>query len=325
LAFVNPIAFQIGPIAVHWYGILIVSGILAAAYLSTYTAKLWREDPQLVWDALVWCVFLGVVGARLYHVVTGQPSTGVDLKYYLEHPLKIFATWEGGLGIYGAVAGGALGLFIVIRQAKRDIWRWTDITVPGLVLAQAIGRWGNFINQELYGRPTDLPWGLFIPLSHRLPGYEMYERFHPTFFYESMWNVATCLILVYLTWRYRDRLVSGVITCIYFIAYSIIRFLLEFIRLDSPAIGNASITIAQMVALGIIVVFVGLLVWRFKVGKLPQELPEEEAAPAEEDASAPTGGEAEESAIADEEAEEDAVAPAEGETDEDAAVEAKED
>ncbi|MBL7201243.1 MAG: prolipoprotein diacylglyceryl transferase [Anaerolineae bacterium] len=266
----NPIAFQIGPIAVHWYGILIVTGILAAAYLSTYTAKLWAEDPQLVWDALVWCVFLGVIGARLYHVVTGQPSTGVDLQYYLQHPLKIFATWEGGLGIYGAVAGGALGLFIVIRRAKRDIWRWMDITVPGLVLAQAIGRWGNFINQELYGQPTDLPWGLYIPPSHRLPGYDIYERFHPIFFYESMWNLATCLVLVYLTWRYRDRLVSGIITCIYFIAYSTIRFLLEFIRLDSPAVGEGMITIAQIVALVLIVAFLALMIWRFRVGQKPQ-------------------------------------------------------
>jgi phosphatidylglycerol:prolipoprotein diacylglycerol transferase len=266
----NPIAFQIGPVAVHWYGILIVTGILAAAYLSTYTAKLWGEDPQLMWDALVWCVFLGVIGARLYHVVTGQPSTGVDLQYYLQHPLKIFATWEGGLGIYGAVAGGALGLYIVIRRAKRDIWRWMDITVPGLVLAQAIGRWGNFINQELYGQPTDLPWGLYIPPSHRLPGYDIYERFHPIFFYESMWNLATCLVLVYLTWRYRDRLVPGIITCIYFIAYSTIRFLLEFIRLDSATVGGGVITIAQVVALVLIVAFLALMIWRSKVGQRPQ-------------------------------------------------------
>jgi phosphatidylglycerol:prolipoprotein diacylglycerol transferase len=259
---VNPIAFQIGPIAVHWYGILIVTGILAAAYLSTYTAKLWGEDPQLVWDALVWCVFLGVVGARLYHVLTVTPSMGVDRWYYFRNPLKIFATWEGGLGIYGAVAGGALGLYIVIKRAGRNIWTWTDITTPGLILAQAIGRWGNFVNQELYGRPTNLPWGIYIDPLHRLPGYEMYERFHPTFFYESVWNLTTCLVLVYLTWRYRDRLVPGVITCLYFISYSMIRFLLEFIRLDSPTIGN--VPIAQIVAACVIVVFVGVLVWRLR-------------------------------------------------------------
>lgn len=259
---IDPIAFQIGPVAIHWYGILIVSGILAATYLSTYTARLFGEDPELVWGALVWVVLLGVIGARLYHVLTVPPSMGVDRWYYFRHPLEILATWKGGLGIYGAVAGGALGLYIVIRRAKRDVWRWMDIIVPGLVLAQAIGRWGNFINQELYGRPTDLPWGIYIEPQYRLDGFEMYERFHPTFFYESMWNLATSAVLVYLIWRYRERLISGVITGIYFIAYSTIRFTLEFIRLDSPSIGT--VTIAQIVALCIIAVWSGLMVWRVK-------------------------------------------------------------
>jgi phosphatidylglycerol:prolipoprotein diacylglycerol transferase len=262
---IDPIAFQIGPFAVHWYGILIVSGILAAAYLSTYTAKLLREDPQLVWDALTWVVILGIVGARLYHVLTVPPSMGVGRWYYFRHPLEILATWKGGLGIYGAVAGGALGLYIVVRRAKRDMWRWTDIIVPGLALAQAIGRWGNFINQELYGRPTDLPWGIYIDPAHRLAGFETFERFHPIFFYESMWNLITSAVLVYLIWRYRDRLVPGVITGIYFISYSTIRFLLEFIRLDSAAIG--SVSIAQIVALGIILAWAAIIVWRVKTSK----------------------------------------------------------
>jgi phosphatidylglycerol:prolipoprotein diacylglycerol transferase len=269
----DPIALQIGPFAIHWYGILIVVGILSAAYLSTYTARLWGEDPELVWDALVWCVFLGVVGARLYHVLTPQPSMGVDRWYYFKHPLKILATWEGGLGIYGAVAGGALGLYIAVRQAKKaqqerwrwtEMWRWTDIIVPGLALAQAIGRWGNFVNQELYGRPTDLPWGISIDPLHRVPGYQMFDRFHPTFLYESLWNVMTCLALVYLTWRYRKRLASGIITCLYFISYSAVRFVLEFIRLDSPMIGTSRIAIAQGVAILVILVFAGLMIWRFK-------------------------------------------------------------
>ena len=261
----NPIAFEIGPIAVHWYGILIVLGILAAAYLSTFTAKLWGEDPDFVWDMLVLCIFLGVVGARLYHVLTPTPSMGVDQWYYFRNPLKIFATWEGGLGIYGAVAGGALGLYIAARRKKKDIVRWLDITTPGLILAQGIGRWGNFINQELYGKPTDLPWGIFIDRAHRLPGYEAFERFHPTFLYESIWNVATCAVLVYLTWRYHDKLASGIIAALYFISYSFIRFVLEFIRLDSASIG--SLAIAQYVALVIIVAATGFIIWRSKTYK----------------------------------------------------------
>ena len=261
----NPIAFQIGPITVYWYGILIVTGILAAAYLSTYTARLWGEDPQLVWDALVWCVLLGVIGARLYHVFTVPPSMGVDRWYYLHHPAEIFATWKGGLGIYGAVAGGLIGLIITVRRAGRDVLRWMDIAAPGLALAQAIGRWGNFINQELYGRPTNLPWGIYIAPQYRLPGYEMYERFHPTFFYESAGNLGICLALLYLTWRYRDRWASGIIAGLYFIMYAIVRFSLEFIRLDSATIGK--ITIAQLVAICIALVGVALIVWRSRTGR----------------------------------------------------------
>ena len=265
----NPIAFEIGPIAVHWYGILIVGGILAAAYLSRFMARLWDQDPDFVWDMLVWCVLFGVVGARLYHVLTPTPSMGVDQWYYFRNPLKILATWEGGLGIYGAVAGGALGLYIATRRAKKDIVRWLDITTPGLILAQAIGRWGNFVNQELYGKPTDLPWGIFIDPAHRVPGYEMFERFHPTFFYESMWSLATCVVLVYLTWRYRDRLASGIISALYFISYSVIRFVLEFIRLDSPSVG--SLAIAQIVGLVIIVAAAGFIVWRVRTYQKPVE------------------------------------------------------
>jgi phosphatidylglycerol:prolipoprotein diacylglycerol transferase len=258
----NPIAFQIGPIAVHWYGILITVGILAATYLATFAARLLGEDQQLVWDALVWVVVLGIVGARLYHILTVPPSMGVERWYYFRHPLEILALWKGGLGIYGAVAGGALGLYVIVRRAKRSMWRWTDIIVPGLALAQAIGRWGNFVNQELYGRPTDLPWAIYIEPKYRLTGFETYERFHPTFFYESIWNLATAIVLVYLIWRHRERLIPGLITGIYFISYSTIRFLLEFIRLDSPAIGTVSI--AQIVAICIIVAWTVLLVWRIR-------------------------------------------------------------
>lgn len=267
----DQIAFRIGPIAVHWYGILIVAGILAATYLSSYLARLRAQDSEFVWDALVWCVLLGVVGARLYHVVTVTPSMGVGRWYYFEHPAQIFAIWEGGLGIYGAVAGGALGLYIATRSAKEPLLKWMDTIVPGLVLAQAVGRWGNYINQELYGKPTDLPWAIYIEPRFRLPGYEMYEFFHPTFFYESMWNLATCLALVYVIWRLRGKLIPGVTTSIYFISYSVVRFLLEFIRLDAASVGP--VAIAQIVALVIIAAFSGFLVYQVRKYRRGGELP----------------------------------------------------
>jgi phosphatidylglycerol:prolipoprotein diacylglycerol transferase len=278
----DPVAFRIGPIPVHWYGILIVAGILSATYLAAYLARLRGRNPEFVWDALIWCVLLGIVGARLYHVLTPTPSMGVGQWYYLQNPGKIFMIWEGGLGIYGAVAGGALGLYIVARRAKENVLAWMDLIVPGVALAQGIGRWGNFVNQELYGKPTNLPWAIYIDPEHRLPGYEVYERFHPTFLYESVWNIATCAVLVYLIWRYRDKLVPGLITSIYFISYSVIRFLLEFVRLDSAAIGR--VTIAQIVAVCVIAASTAFMVWRIRAHRasLGEEETEEPAAgPAE--------------------------------------------
>jgi phosphatidylglycerol:prolipoprotein diacylglycerol transferase len=281
----DQIAFRIGPIAVHWYGILIVAGILAATYLSAFLARLRGQDPEFVWDALVWCVLLGVVGARLYHVLTPTPSMGVGRWYYFEHPAQIFAIWEGGLGIYGAVAGGALGLYIASRSAKEPLLKWMDTIVPGLALAQAVGRWGNYINQELYGKPTDLPWAIYIEPRFRLPGYEMAELFQPTFFYESMWNLATALVLVYVIWRYRGRLIPGLTTSVYFISYSVIRFLLEFIRLDAASVGP--VAIAQIVALVIIAAFAIFLAYqviKYKGGGLPPH-EDEGAAQSEEGSS----------------------------------------
>lgn len=265
----DPVAFEIGPFPVRWYGILIVVGIVAAIYLSTYLAKLKGRNPDFVWDAMVWCVALGLVGARLYHVLTPSPSMGVGRWYYLQNPAKVFAIWEGGLGIYGAIAGGALGLYIAARRANEDFVTWLDIIVPGVALAQAIGRWGNLFNQELYGRPTDLPWGIFVDPEHRLPGYEAYERFHPTFLYESLWNLATAIVLVYLTWRFRDRLFPGLITALYLISYSLARFLLEFLRLDSATLGGVSI--AQIVALCVIAGSLAFLAWRARARSAPQQ------------------------------------------------------
>jgi phosphatidylglycerol:prolipoprotein diacylglycerol transferase len=282
----DQIAFRIGPIAVHWYGILIVAGILAATYLSAYLARLRGQDPEFVWDALVWCVLLGVVGARLYHVLTPTPSMGVGRWYYFEHPAQIFAIWEGGLGIYGAVAGGALGLYIATRSTKEPLLKWMDTIVPGLVLAQAVGRWGNYINQELYGKPTDLPWAIYIEPRFRLPGYEMYELFHPTFFYESMWNLAACLALVYVIWRYRGKLIPGVTTSVYFISYSVIRFLLEFIRLDAASVGP--VAIAQIVALVIIAAFSVFLVYQVRRYRRGGESPPSGEAGPDEAESAPS-------------------------------------
>ena len=256
----NPIAFRIGPLAVHWYGILIVTGALAAAFVAQSEAKRRGQNPSHVWDALTLCLLFGIVGARLYHVLTPPPSMGVDIGYYFRNPKEIFAPGMAGLGIYGAVAGGILAVFVYTRYQKLDFFEWLDIAVPGLALAQAIGRWANFINQELYGRPTDLPWAIYIPLEKRLPGYEAFERFHPTFLYESLWNLGVCLFLLYIARRYSSRLLRGELFGLYLILYPLGRFLLEMIRLDSPMMG--SLSIAQVIALIAISVSAGAMAYR---------------------------------------------------------------
>lgn len=256
----NPVAFRIGPLAVHWYGIFIVTGALAAAFVAQSEAKRRGHNPNHVWDALALCLLFGIVGARLYHVLTPPPSMGVDIGYYFRNPKEIFTPGMAGLGIYGAVAGGILAVYVYTRYQKLDFLEWLDIAVPGLALAQAVGRWANFINQELYGRPTNLPWAIYIPLEKRLPGYEAFERFHPTFLYESLWNLGVFLFLLYIARRYSDRLLRGELFGLYLILYPLGRFLLEMIRLDSPMIGY--ISIAQVIALIAISVSAGAMAYR---------------------------------------------------------------
>jgi phosphatidylglycerol:prolipoprotein diacylglycerol transferase len=197
----------------------------------------------------------GLLGARLYHVFS-SPSGSIGWEYYRRHPLDIIAFWRGGfagLGIYGAVAGGALGLFGYTHFNKLSFARWTDYTAPGVVLAQAIGRWGNFINQELYGYPTALPWGITIDAAHRIPPfdnlavYPLDTRFHPTFLYESLWNLLCFGLLMLLARRFGQRLVDGDVFLAYLILYPLGRFFVEGLRPDAWKV--SSIPVAQIIAL----------------------------------------------------------------------------
>ena len=160
-----------------------------------------------------------------------------------------------GLGIFGAIIGGTLGLIIYTRWKKLSALHWLDILAPGVILAQAIGRWGNYFNQELYGYPTDLPWAIYIDPAHRLPGYESYSHFHPLFLYESLWNFMNMGILLWLGTKFKDRLLAGDLVLVYAIIYPLGRFLLEFVRLNSAEIGginaNQAFMLVIMVASGI--------------------------------------------------------------------------
>ncbi len=226
---------------IRYYGIILMAGALAAAVLAERQARKAGLDPERVWDCLIWVLLAGVVGARIWHILTPPQSmveAGITTRYYLTHPLDMLAVWRGGLGIPGAVIGGALALFIYSRKHHLSFGAWVDVAAPAVALGQAIGRWGNFINQELYGMPSDLPWAIRIAPENRLPGFDSFERFHPLFLYESLWNFINLGVLLAISAKYRERLLAGDLFLIYLIIYSVGRFFLEFLRLDpSPVAG----------------------------------------------------------------------------------------
>lgn len=260
-----PTGFQLGPIYIRYYGIILMLGALAAAFLAERLARLKGLKSDTVWDALIWCLIGGIVGARLWHVFTPPPSMvaqGITVGWYLTHPLDLINTRMGGLGIPGAIIGGVLALYLFCRRHKLNFLVWTDIAAPSLALAQVIGRWGNYVNQELYGKPTSLPWAIYIDPANRVPGYQDYSTFHPLFFYESLWNLANMTLLLWLGRKYADHLKAGDIFLVYLIVYPIGRFLLEFLRLDAPTIGSFNTN--QMVMAVVAVLSTALFIWRHR-------------------------------------------------------------
>ena len=254
---------QIGPIIIRYYALIIMAGVLVAAWLSTVEAKRRGKDHEIIWDMLPWVVIGGIIGARIWHILTPPASMveqGITTMYYLTHPLDALAIWKGGLGIPGAVMGGALALLIYTRKTKDSFLEWADIIVPGLALAQAIGRWGNFINQEVYGAPSDLPWAITIDYMYRLPGYEDIATYHPLFLYESLLNLLAAGLLLIIGRTKKEQLIKGDLFLLYLVIYPTIRFGLEFLRLDpSPVAGfNVNQTLMAVIA----VVSVAILVIR---------------------------------------------------------------
>ena len=282
-----PTGFHIGPIPVYYYGIILMLGALAGSWLASREARRRGQDTELVWDGLIWVLIGGILGARIWHILTPPPSMvalGITTSWYLTHPLDMISTWNGGLGIPGAVIGGVIALYMFSKRRKISFLEWVDIAAPGLALGQAIGRWGNFVNQEVYGAPTNLPWAVHIDAQHRLPGYQNVETFHPLFLYESLWSLMNMGVLLWLGRRYPDRLKSGDLFLTYLIIYPVGRFFLEFLRLDSAQVAglNANQTVMAVVALAAI----ALLIWRHRKPEAAVVAPVAETPP-----PAPTEGE----------------------------------
>ncbi|MEA3310146.1 MAG: prolipoprotein diacylglyceryl transferase [Chloroflexota bacterium] len=259
---IDPILVQFGPFAVHWYGLLIVTGIMLAATSATHLARQADEDPNHIWDMLLIAIVLGVIGARVYHVFSRPAGGLIGWDYYKANPLQALYIWNGGLGIYGAVLGGILGVLIYTRWHKLAPLKWMDFAAPGVALGQAIGRWGNYINRELYGPPTELPWGLRIPATHRIMPYSDMTQyppetlFHPTFLYESLAALALFLILFWLGTKRYARLKAGDLLTGYLVGYAIIRFFTEMLRPDAWTMGSlAAAQVFSLIIIGCGVIF----------------------------------------------------------------------
>lgn len=253
----GPILVKIGPLTIRWYGLLIAAAVLIGVSLSQYLAKRRHINPDLLGDLAIWLVVGAIPAARLYYVL-------FEWSNYAQNPEQIVAIWQGGIAIHGAILGGLLAALIFARIKKISFWQLADLVAPSLILGQAIGRWGNFFNSEAFGGPTNLPWKLYIPPEHRPPEYVNFAYFHPTFLYESLWDLIVFGLLLTLFFRGlqgKSRLKVGTLFLVYLIAYSLGRFWIEGLRTDSLMLGP--LRIAQIVSLVGISLGVAGLAWLY--------------------------------------------------------------
>ena len=251
------VAFHLGPLTVYWYGIILVTGMLVGGYVAAFEAKRRGENEDHVWNMLIAVILLGIVGARLYHVFSSPAGGNIGWAYYRVHPEAIFYIWDGGLGIYGAIVGGLIGVLLYTYRNKLNLLRYLDIGAPALLFGQAIGRWGNWANQELYGPPTPLPWGIAIDQYHRIPPfddltqYPLTTRFQPDFLYESLWSLVGVILLLAIGRKFAGKLKEGDLFLVYLIWYPLGRLWVEALRPDAWRIDN--IPTAQIISLALIV------------------------------------------------------------------------
>jgi prolipoprotein diacylglyceryl transferase len=218
--------WYLGPLPIRAYSLLMLLAVLVGIWVTRRRWVARGGEPGAVGDIAAWAVPFGLVGARLYHLAT-------DWQQYFgpgDDPLRAFAIWEGGISIWGAVAGGAVGAWLACRRSGIALRDFADAVAPGIALGQAIARWGNWFNQELYGRPTTLPWALEIDPAHRPPGMESTATYHPTFLYESLWNLGVAGFVIWAERRFRlDR---GRTFALYVAAYTAGRAWIEWLRID---------------------------------------------------------------------------------------------
>jgi prolipoprotein diacylglyceryl transferase len=250
---------NVGPLHIHLYGLTLLVAILASVWLTSYRWKKMGGDPDLVIRVAVWGVAFGVIGARAYH----------DITSWSEVPSPkwkgIFEVWQGGLGVWGGILLGTLAGWVVVRRSGERFAPFMDAAAPGLLLAQGIGRIGNWWNQELFGKPTSLPWGLKIDVEHRPSQYIDNETFHPTFLYELIWDLAGVALLIFFVER-RWRIRPPGLFCLYVAYYCFGRFFEELLRVD-PSHHFGGLRLNAWVSIVLFVVASAAFVWIQRRGR----------------------------------------------------------
>ncbi len=271
----NPIIFTIPGtnFSLHWYGVIMAVGIILAGMIAEWGVKQRGENGDHIWELLIWAVPFGIVGARLWYVVNDILGGG---RYYLENPIRMINIPEGGLHFYGAVLFGVLGGFIYVKKNELDFRIFLDAAAPALLIGQALVRPANFINQELYGPPTDLPWGIAIDAAHRIaPWKNMYQfpfettRFHPAFAYEMLWNFLAAGILLWIALEYKNRIKPSSIFAGWLILEGFGREIIEFFRPDQPRLAGTDISYSRIAAGVMILVGIIWLLIRYEIIRIP--------------------------------------------------------
>ncbi|MFM1901949.1 MAG: Prolipoprotein diacylglyceryl transferase [Cyanobacteriota bacterium] len=249
----GPELFQLGPFALRWYGLLIALAVLIGLNLSSWLARQRDLEQGLISDLLPILVLAAVIGARIYYVA-------FEWRNYQGAWWEAFAIWRGGIAIHGALLAGTIAVILFCRWRRQSFWDVLDVLVPSVALGQAIGRWGNFFNSEAFGVPTDLPWKLFIAYPQRPAVFADADYFHPTFLYESIWNLLVFALLMTLFLQGRKRsinLPAGALSCVYLLAYSLGRVWIEGLRIDPLCLGgqppfcDGGLRIAQLMSLAL--------------------------------------------------------------------------
>jgi phosphatidylglycerol:prolipoprotein diacylglycerol transferase len=259
----SAVALQLGPLSLYWYGICYAIGLAGAYTVMVHMARRFRQNPAILGNGLIIVAVAALIGGRLYHVIDQWQNL------YAADPIKVFLPPYAGLGIFGGLITGGIAVVALTRYYKVSFWRWADIVAPGIFVMQAAGRVGNFFNQELYGPPTTLPWGLKIDCDHRVIDFPCSTfplettHFHPLFLYESLSGLIAAIFLIWLASKPRPRLHVGDLGGIMFIWLGLVRFLIEFLRIENWRIGN--IPTAQYFAAASVLLGIGILIYRRRV------------------------------------------------------------